>query len=254
MGEWRALSQVDATVHGDGYTRRYLVGLIFRHAGAEWFVVPLDFWGRPHLRALVGWLRTAIQNAGAEVAVTERVRAIMEWGVRDELEVAQLKAIDGNEADAARLLAAAKWRWVRLEHRTAARLAQAATERNAQDVDAWRTWLAIEAERGAGEGRLRALAAEVAARAPGDERAGAILLDLDALRREPARRAWVSWVVAGLWIAIVAIMAVWRAQDGRRAESLAREADEMLRAPYRDTQRAAEAGDAVAMLKLADLY
>ena len=267
LGEWRELTRIGATASHDGVRWGYALVFVFAEVESVTVPIPSGWLGRPPLADVSELLQTAVRHAPAAVEVTPRARLLLAWGRHTASEHEQLRAIRASEPDARTLLAAAHWRWARLEHGAAARLASAATRRAPGDAEAWKTLLLIEVERRARVARVQALCAEVLARAPGDREAQAIAgafasrtdapLRKTALRRLPAAAALiVAAGVVGFWG-----WARWEEQRereravARMCEQFAKQVDVDRRPePLAEAEWQAAIGNPHALLTLAEFH
>lgn len=267
LGEWRELTRIGSTAAHDGVRWGYALVFVFAEVESVTVPIPSGWLGRPPLADLSELLQMAVRRAPATVEVTPRARLLLAWERHTESEHEQLRAMRASEPDARKLLAAAHWRWARLEHGAAARLASAATRRAPGDAEVWKALLLIEVERRARVARVQALCAEVLARAPGDPEAQAIAgafasrtdapLWKTALRRLPAAAAFiVAAGVVGFWG-----WARWEEQRereravARMREQIAKQFDVDRRPePLAEAEWQAAIGNPHALLTLAEFH
>lgn len=258
LGEWRKLTRI--AVIPRNLNAGWLYYAVFEFSGDEQLAVqiPSDWRGRPRVTALVGLLQEAQRNAPATVEILPRARLVLEWGDRSDYACAHYRATGVNNFDTNKLLDAARWRWVWLQHGQAARLARAAMQYAPSELAPIKTLLLIEAERGARATRVLALCETVLARAPGDREAQQIKGEALAWLNRPLWKKALGWLPLAIPLAVAAAGLVifgwghW--QDARRDERK-REAEQRLEMVRKATAAGLEArareGDAAAMMMLA---
>lgn len=267
LGEWRELSRIDAVAASDGVRWGYTLVFVFAEEHSAAVPVPSGWRGRPPLTDLADVLETALRHAPSTVELTPRARAVLAWVRRTEPEHEQLRATRAGEPDAGKLLDAAQWRWARLEHGHAARLARAATHRAPGDIEAWKTLLLIEVERGASVARVRELCDAVLARAPGDAEVRAIAEDFAArkdtprakkiLRRLPAAAAIlvaVGVVGSAGWVKWEEKRERERAVERMREQLAQQRAADRRPEPLAEAEWQAAIGNSDALLTLAEFH
>lgn len=258
LGEWRELTRI-AVVAGN-LNARWQYHAIFEFAAGEQIAVqiPSDWRGRPRVTALVGLLHEAQRNAPSTVEILPRARLVLEWGDRSDYAIAHYHATRVNDFDTNKLLDAARWRWVWLQHWQAARLARAAMQYAPSELEPVKTLLLIEAERGARASRVLELCEAVLARSPGDKEAHQIKGEALAWLNRPLWKKALGWLPLAIPLTAAAaglVILGWAHWQDARRDERKREAEQRLEMVRKATAAGLEArareGDAAAMMTLA---
>lgn len=266
LGAWRELARIGAAAAWDGVRWDYTLSFVFAEGSSVTVPVPSSWRGRPQLAELMDLLQKAVRQAPAAVELTTQAGLVLRWGQCSEEDNERLRATRKNEPEVRRLLDAAGWRWVRLEHREAVRLAQAATQRAPDDVEAWKLLLLIEVERNAIVARVRRLCDAVLARAPHDREAQAIAEAYAAREDTPLAKAILRRLpmAAALVVAVgVVSFAGWVKWEEKRErerawerarEKLAKQNEVVRPEPLVRAEWQAEFGNPHGMMTLAEFH